>query len=60
MESTSGYGREDNESTVDWLERVIRIGAPLEVISAVREIMAFQRQGIIISFIYRDSFLVAI
>jgi len=37
------FGRGSNEQTVEWLERLIQFNAPLEIISATREILAFER-----------------
>jgi hypothetical protein len=37
------FGRGNNEQTIQWLERLIQISAPLEIILATREILAFER-----------------
>ena len=42
----NNYGKGEIESTLEWYERLIGIGAPPEVISSVRDILMFQTQGI--------------
>ena len=65
MENTNNhFGRRDNESTVEWFERLIRIGAPLEAISLVRDILLFQVPGnnniitFILSFVVFSRFTI--
>ena len=40
MENPVNYGRNENETTAHWLERLIGMGAPLAIITAVQHILA--------------------
>ena len=40
MENPVNYGRNENETTAHWLERLIGMGAPIDIRADVRQILA--------------------